>query len=337
MAAQMALAVFYALLQLIVLLALGFGLARFRGYPRVLFQGLNRLTLNVALPVYFFVSISGTTLADIRSGWIFPLASVFLISFSLSISAALFRLLRFSDDDRRTGMALSTFGNSGYIPLALMEIFPLTLPALALKLSPATATVYIGAFILVNSPIQWSLGNWLIAGRQGRPKVTELITPPFVGIVTGFLVVVTGAQGVLFDQHLPFLYAWKALQKVGNLTLPLIMICLGAMIAELTFESGSRREMLGMAAAVAGVRYLALPLCFVAVYVLFLRPLGFTPVQNWVLFLEMHVPPATNLTIMAARAERNEHHVSFTLLVTYLLYLVVLPLFMYVFLSLTGT
>jgi hypothetical protein len=95
--------------------------------------------------------------------------------------------------------------------------------------------------------------------------------------------------------------------------------------------------MLGMAAAVAGVRYVALPLCFVAVYLLLLRPLGFTPVQDWVLFLEMHVPPATNLTIMAVRAERNEHHVSFTLLVTYLLYIVVLPLFMYVFLRLTGT
>ena len=333
----MALAVFYTLLQLLVLMALGFGLARFRGYPRILFQGLNRLTLNVALPVYFFVGISATSLADIRSGWIFPIASVVLITVSLSLSAPLLRLLRTPQEDRRTGMALSAFGNSGYIPLALMEIFPLTLPALAERFNPATATVYIGAFILVNSPLQWSLGNWLIAGRRGRPKATELITPPFVGILAGFAIVVTGVQGPLFDPHLPFLYAYKALEKVGNLTLPLIMICLGAMIAELSFEAGSWREMLGMAAAVSAVRYLALPLCFVAAYLFFLRPLGFTPVQNWVLFLEMHIPPATNLTIMAARAERNEHHVSFTLLVTYLLYILVLPLFMYVFIRLTGT
>jgi predicted permease len=287
--------------------------------------------------VYFFVTISATTLADIRSGWIFPIASVFLICVSLSVSAPLFRLLRFPEEDRRAGMALSTFGNSGYIPLALMEIFPLTLPVLAAKFSPATATVYIGAFLLVNSPIQWSLGNWLIAGSGGRPKMTQLITPPFVGILAGLAVVVTGAQGLLFDQHLPFLYAYKALEKVGSLTLPLIMICLGAMIAELSFETGSQRGMLGMAAAVASVRFLVLPLCFVILYVLLLRPLGFTPVQNWVLFLEMHVPPATNLTIMAVRAERNEHHVSFTLLVTYLLYIVVLPLFMYIFIRLTGT
>ncbi len=332
----MALAVFYTLLQLLLLLALGFGLARFRGYPRVIFQGLNRLTLNVALPVYFFVSISGTSLSDIRSGWIFPIASACLIALSLALSAPLFRLLQFPEQDRRTGMALSTFGNSGYIPLALMEIFPLTLPALAGKFSPVTATVYIGAFLLVNSPIQWSLGNWLIAGHGRRPKASELITPPFVGILAGLAVVVVGAQGLLFDQRLPFLYAFKALEKVGNLTLPLIMICLGAMIAELSFESGSRRGMLGMVAAVAAVRYLAVPLCFVLAYLVLLRPLGLTPVQTWVLFLEMHVPPATNLTIMAARAERNEHHVSFTLLVTYLLYILVLPLFMYVFIRLTG-
>ncbi len=332
----MAVAVFYALLQLLVLLALGYGLAKLRGYPRILFQGLNRLTLNVALPVYFFVTIAKTSLADIQSGWIFPIASACLITLCLAISVPLFRLMRYPDLDRRTAVALSTFGNSGYIPLALMETFPLTLPSLTQKLSTATATVYVGAFLLMNSPIQWTLGNWLVAGSSRRPRITELVTPPFVGILAGLIAVVSGAQGPILDQRLPFLYAFRALEKVGDLTLPLIMICLGAMIAELSWDEESRRGMLGIVVGVSVVRYLALPACFVAAYLLVLRHLGLTPVQIWVLFLEMHVPPATNLTIMAARAERNEHRVSFTLLVTYLLYIVVLPGFMYVFITLTG-
>lgn len=333
----MGLAVFYTLLQLLLLLALGFGLSRFRGYPRVIFQGINRLTLNVGLPVYFFVSISKTSVADIRSGWIFPIAAACLIGVNLAISAPLFRLLRFEEPDRRAGMALSTFGNSGYIPLALMEIFPLTLPTIAQRFNPLTASVYVGAFLLLNSPVQWTLGNWLVAGSGQRPKPAELITPPFVGILAGLAVVLLGVQPVLFDPGLPFLYAFKAMEKVGNLTLPLIMICLGAMIAELPIDRDTGKEMIGMALGVSAVRYLALPLLFVAAYLLLLRPAGLTPVQTWVIFLEMHVPPATNLTIMAARAGRNEHHVSFTLLFTYLLYILALPVFLFVFLRLTST
>ncbi len=332
----MALAVFYTLLQLLLLSALGFGLSRFRGYPRVLFQGINRLTLNVGLPVYFFVSISKTSVADIRSGWIFPIAAACLIGVNLAISAPLFRVLRFEEADRRAGMALSAFGNSSYIPLALMEIFPITIPAIAQRFSALTASVYVGTFLLVNSPLQWTLGNWLVAGQGRRPKVTELITPPFVGIVAGLAVVLLGIQPVLFEPNLPFLYAYKAMEKIGGLTLPLIMVCLGAMIADLPFDRESGREMIGMALGVSAVRYLAMPLLFVALYLVVLRPSGLTPVQTWVIFLEMHVPPATNLTIMAARAGRNEHHVSFTLLFTYLLYVLALPVFLLVFLRLTG-
>jgi malate permease and related proteins len=332
----MVLAVFYTLLQLLILIALGFWLSRVRGYPRSLMQGLNLITGNVALPLYFFVNLAKTNTADLRAGWVFPIVSVAVILLGFVISAFFFRLLPMTTSERRTGMAMCSFGNASYIPLGLMAIFPVTMPSLASSFSAKTVSLYIGAYLLVNSPLQWTLGNYLLVGVAQKPKLNELVTAPFVGILAGLAVVGLGLQGILQDVRFPFFHVMVSLEKVGNLTVPLIMLALGSMIGEITVTQETGKGLVAMALGVSAVRFLALPLLFVAILLFVLKPLGFSPVQIWVIFLEMHVPPATNFTIMAAKAARNENQVSFTLLTTYLLYVVVLPVYMIVFLNLMG-
>jgi predicted permease len=332
----MVLAVFYALLQLLLLSGLGFFLSRLRGWPRELFRGFNRFVATVALPVSFFTSITRTEAASLRSSWIFPLTAVASIILGLAFSAPLFGLLGFSREDRRTGLGLSTFGNSAYLPLALMEILPLSLPAMAERYGFSIAPLYIGVYLMVYSPMLWSLGNWLVTGT-GRPRLGELITPPFVGIVAGLAVLGLGLQRPLLDPALPFYHVFRALERIGATTVPLIMVALGAMIGELAFEPGTRRGLFGMAAVVSVVRFLLFPAAFIAAYFLVLKPLAFTPPQVWTIFLLMHLPPATNFSVMASRAGRNEAHVSFTLLTTYLVYLAALPLYLLLFLRLVDT
>lgn len=332
----MALAVFYALLQLLFLSGLGFVLSRLRGWPRELFHGFNRFVATVALPVSFFTSIARTDPTSLRGAWIFPIAAVAVVLLGLGFSAPLVRLAGIPREDRRAGVGLAAFGNSGYIPLALMEILPLSLPALAERYGFSVAPLYIGTYLMVNSPLLWSLGNWLVAGT-GRPRLGELITPPFVGIVAGLAVLALGLQRTLLEPALPFFHVFRALERIGATTVPLIMVALGAMIGELAFEPGTHRPLLGMAAAVSVVRFLLLPAAFVAAYLLVLRPLAFPPAQVWTIFLLTHLPPATNFSVMASRAGRNEAHVSFTLLATYVLYLAALPLYLLLFLRLTGT
>jgi malonate transporter len=330
----MVIAVFYALLQLLFLSGLGFVLSRLRGWPRELFHGFNRFVASVALPLSFFTSIARTEATSLRSSWIFPLAAIASIALGLVLSAPLFGLLGFSRDDRRAGLGLSTFGNSGYLPLALMEILPLSLPATSERFGFSVAPLYIGTYLMVYSPMLWTVGNWLVTGT-GKPRLGELVTPPFVGIVAGLAVLGLGLQRPLLDQALPFYHVFRALERIGATTVPLVMIALGAMIGELAFEPGKRRGLFGMAAAVSVVRFLLFPAAFVAAYFLVLKPLAFTPAQVWAIFLLMHLPPATNFSVMSSRAGRNEAHVSFTLLATYVLYLAALPLFLFVFLRLT--
>jgi len=332
----MVLAVFYALLQLFFLAGLGVFLSRLRGWPRGLFHGFNRFVADVGLPAYFFTSIARTDTASLRAAWIFPIVTVASVLAGLAFSVPLFGLTAFSRGDRRVGIGLSTLGNNGSLPLALMEILPLSLPTLSERFGFSVVPLYLGTSLMVYSPVLWSLGNWLVAGT-GRPRLGELVTPPFVGIVAGLLVLGLGLQRPLLDQALPFSHVFRALERVGATTVPLVMISLGAMIGGLAFEPGTRRGLFGMAATVSVVRFGLLPAAFVAVYFLLLKPLAFPPAQVWTIFLLMHLPPATNLSVMASRAGRNETHVSFTILATYLLYLVVLPLYLLLFLRLVGS
>lgn len=331
----MALAVFYALLQLLFLSGLGFFLSRLRGWPRDLFHGFNRFVATVALPVSFFTSIARTDPASLRTAWIFPLAAVVVIGLGLALAAPLAALRVFPRGERRAALGLAAFGNSGFLPLALMEILPLSLPALAGRFDFPAATLYIGTYLMVNSPLLWSLGTWLVAGT-GRPRLGELITPPFVGIVAGLAVAATGLQAPLLDPELPFFHVFRALERIGATTVALVMVALGAMIGELAFAPGTRRGLVGVAALVSVVRFLLLPAAFVALYLLVLKPLAFSDPQLWTVFLLMHLPPATNFSVMASRAGRNEAQVSFTLLVTYVAYLVALPLYLLLFLRLVG-
>ncbi len=231
-------------------------------------------------------------------------------------------------------MALSCFGNSAIIPLMMIEIFPVTLPLIAERFGTLTPTLYVGIYVLVQNPLLWTLGNFLVSGKGKKPALKELITPPLIGILAGLLVVITGLKSILFQEQLPFYHVYGALYRLGQGAYPMILLCLGSMIANIKAKEG-RKILLKQALTVSSVRFLIMPMLFLCIYFLLLRRLELSQAQIWMLFLEFHVPPATNLSIMASRRP-NESLVSFTILLTYAGYLIILPVFLLIFLSLPG-
>jgi predicted permease len=219
------------------------------------------------------------------------------------------------------------------IPLTLIELFPLTLPIISEHFGTTAPSLYVGTYLLVGSPLLWSIGNFLIVSKGRHPRLRELFTPPLFGIVAGLSVVILGLQPVLFNQHLPFFYLIKALERFGIITYPTILVCLGAMIGNIRIEKDDRKHLLSFASLVAVIRFLLLPLLFWFFYWAILQRLHLSPAQMWVIFLEVHVPPATNLSMMAVQAGIHEDQVSFTILLTYLVYLVVLPVYLLLFLT----
>ncbi len=90
-----------------------------------------------------------------------------------------------------------------------------------------------------------------------------------------------------------------------------------------------------MTGAVSLVRLVLLPCLFYASFFGVLRHLSLAPAVLFVLFLETHTPPATNLSLIAGEAGVNEHHAAVTLLGNYILYLLLMPIYLTVFLFIT--
>jgi len=329
--------VFYAMLQLVTYFVIGFALRRKKMFSSEFFRQTGRFVVRIALPTYYFVRLAVVDIGEIVSAAFFPAAAVVLMALTLGISAAVMSAGGFEGRTKRAGIAMGTFGNSSMLPLFFIEIFPLSVPVIETTFGINTPLLYLGAFTIVQSPMLWAVGNYLVAGSMGRPKLRELISPPVFGVLGGLAAASLNIVPFLEDPALPFYYVYTSLENVGLTIFPLMIICLGAAIADMGKQSDvSRKTLYSLAFSVASVRLLIMPLLFIALYFLFIRPLGLSPAHTWVLFLEMHIPPGTTLSIMAIQKGVNEEQTAFAILVNYVLYLFLLPVYILILLSLPG-
>lgn len=328
--------VFYTVLQLLLLMAVGFVLRRYARWKESFFITLNKFIRNIALPVYLFIAISAGDIESLRMSWMFPVAAVVLVAAGLLFSWPLFRLMPFDRKDRRAGIAFSAFGNSGYMPISIIEFLPVTLPFISETFGIEVPLLFVGAYIVLMTPLLWSVGNYLISGSAEKPSLGDIVSPPMYGVIAGFIFVLAGGQSVLDNMELPIVHIYTAMERLSRTVLPLVLISLGAAIGGIEIKAGMKRKMLMMVAGVSVVRYLLMPGFFFLMYFLVLRPIGASPAQVWVLFLESVTPPAMNLSVMALHAGVNRNYTAVTHLVTYLLYLIVLPLFLVLLFALPG-
>lgn len=328
--------IFYTVLQLFSLIAIGFFLKRFGGWEDKFFTSLSRFVVRIALPVYLFIKISSSDTNAIARSPLFLLAAVIIIGSGLLVSILIFSFIPLKSEEKRAGIAFSSFGNSAYFPLSVMEIFPITLPFISDLFGTADPTLYVGVYILVFSPLLWSVGNFLMTGKGRRPGLKEIITPPFIGVLLGFAALFTGFGTLAANQKLPFFHIISALRMIASLTLPLILLSLGAMIGNLHVTKEKPGKLFLIAGTTSFIRFLIMPALFYGSYFLFLKNMNLSPGQLWVLFLETHIPPASNLSVMAKSKGINEDNAAYTLLVTYGLYMIIFPFYLMLFLRLPG-
>jgi len=227
---------------------------------------------------------------------------------------------------------MSALGNSGYLPLTISETLPVALPAVAGILPDETAALYIGIYLVTMNPILWTVGNYLIAGGVKKPRFGELFTPPAFSVVLGVVVVLIGGGRFFTDQGSILFYLKKTAETIGNMALPTVLICLGGMIGQAGLDGFRRgKETVKFISAVISVRLLCMPSLFFLFYFLTRRLIVLEPVQYWVLFPETITPPATNLSVMAAQAGRNQSMVAQTLFFSYLSFFIIFPFFFALF------
>jgi predicted permease len=328
---QYFLPVFYSLLQIFILAGIGFVLRKYMKWKKEVFSGISQLIVNITLPAMFISRMSAMDRSDLISGAFFPFYTFLVFGISFLLSFVFAHLFRIPKDSRNTYLALSSFGNAGYIPLALIDIFIVTISGFKEYFQSPLPSLYIGAYLFTYSPILWSVGHYLVTGATGRLRIRQFLTPPVIGILIGVSLSLLGFGHVLSDFSLPFYYIHGGLKTLGSVTSPLILLVLGAMVGELKFRKSLTWDDLKFALSPMLVRYLAMPALFLMLLKKSPYLLELAPAILLILFMETIVPPPANFSIMTKTAGKNEEETAFSILVTYGSYLLVFPVYLMIY------
>lgn len=328
--------VFYTILQIAIPVAIGFFFRRLGNTSDKDYQVFSRLVISIALPLYFVVRVSRIDLSTLVDVVWLPIAAVMIVGGGLLLARVLAPIIIPDEGHRNIFSALSGFGNSGYLPLSINELLPLTLPVLAPIVGSDEATLMIGAYLFIQSILLWSVGNALVVGTGSKPSVRQFLSPAVIGMLIGLAIRLSGLTTIIERPGSFPYYTFLALEQISSITFPLVLLTIGGLIAGIDKSLLRDRSVRKYAISVTVMRMVVVPVFF-WVFALVFRSAALSAIPLvWVLFLETHTPPASNLSIIAARAGVSQSEVAAAILVSYLTYLVLFPIYLAAFITFVG-
>lgn len=210
---------------LILLIALGAGLAHIKFLGPVFMADLNKLAFWIALPALLFTSATHAGEPGSQLGWL--LAVVFggtilitLIAFAVSFA------LRMPGNVRGTLMQSAFRGNLAYIGLPVLAYSFTAMPMADAKPALATAVV-----VMVLTMASYNILAVIVlqmsqhTGNVSVPRLARLIAtnPLLIAGILGLIV-------PLLNIHLPK-FVNSALQSLGSAAVPIALLCIGGSLA----------------------------------------------------------------------------------------------------------
>lgn len=202
---------------LLLIVSLGYMLARkgwFSPETQIL---LPRLVTSVALPPYLFYTIIHSfgrdDLVHLLYGSLFPLLSI-LLTFAVALLVA--RIARV--ERRHLGLFCTSFATSNTVFIGL---------PVNLALFGESAAPYVLLYFFANTTFFWTIGNYAVSHDneelRGHDSVLDNVRHVFSPPMLGFL---AGAALTLLDFRLPG-FLQDVARYLGNLTTPLALIFIG--------------------------------------------------------------------------------------------------------------
>ncbi|MCX7014245.1 MAG: AEC family transporter [Candidatus Sumerlaeota bacterium] len=324
-----------AMLEIFALCAIGVVLAKWRVIDSENVDFLTRLIIDLLLPLMIFTKL----IEDFRpgtpdyAGWAWmPLVAIVGMGSFLLLSTIPARLLC-PPEKRAPFVTMLGFQNAGFIPIVLVEGV-WRAPELAAAHDRMLVLLFL--FILGQSPLMWVTAPAIMRRTLSKERQAALLDAPgwrrWRGILSGpFVANIAGI--VLCMAHIPekipahWLEAGLGpLKELGDCTVPLIMVTLGAMLGLLSSANRPAKREVGTLVA---LRLLIMPILGLAILIPLVRA-GLPHVWATALFLQTLTPTATNIAVIARRygsAEASEF-VNHSMLIIYLFSILSVPVWM---------
>lgn len=218
---------------LFLLIATGYCLGRFAGWPQTMTEGLNRFCFTLALPCMLFRVMSKFWLSP-------PVDARLLVAYFGSCIAVYFvgRLLA-KHLFRLDGISASVFGLGGIFSNNVMLGIPVALILLGKESMPSVALV-----LVFNGLILWSLVTvsveWARSGSLSMPGIATTLlnvvrNPLIIGIMCGF------SWSFLLHRPLPGVID-VPVGMLGDISAPLTLVTLGMSLSHYQIRQGLRES-----------------------------------------------------------------------------------------------
>lgn len=297
-------------LVILIMIALGFILARNDWFDSKMTSMIAKLVTQIALPAYMVSTIIEkftakkllSTLPDVA----FPFVSMFVLYIVSILIVKICKIPKI-----HSGLFESMFSNSNTVFVGL----PVNM---ALFHSPSLPFVLV--YYMVNTTFFWTLGVYLIqkdgtteAKLNFKRTLKKVFSPPLLGFMVGIVL-------VLLHARVPD-FVMQDLNYIGGLTIPLSMIFIGISInsvdlSHLHFDRSNFLILFG--------RFLLAP----TIMALLVIPSGMPTLMKQVFIMQSAMPIMTNAPVVSRLYHADSDYASIMVAETTLLSLIVIPVLM---------
>ena len=304
-----------SVLAVILMIVLGFVLAKRGWFPGGSSALVSRLVVSVALPCYMVANLMGSydrpKLLAMLPGLPIPFA---VMAGCYALALGLGALFRIKPGRRGTFASMFALSNTIFIGL------PVNLALFGEESLSAVLLYYIG-----NTVLFWTFGVYGIArdgaALHGRPSpsllsldgLRRILSPPLLGFLLAVVLILAGVT-------LPA-PAMSLCKTLGAMTTPLSMLFIGIVVSRVEWRK--LRLDLDVALVIAG-RFLVSPL----VLVLLARGTDLPLLMKEVFFVQAAMPAMTQTPILAGAYEADPEYAGVATSLTTVLSLVTIPLCM---------
>lgn len=301
-----------AMLQIFLLGLVGFILVRRRVLSAQGLSGLTTFLIGLSFPALIFWQIvTKFSFSLYPDWWLFPLASLVVTAIGLLIGF-LFSLAEKDSQLRREFISLVGFQNAGYLPLTLFSwIAPREYRDILL--------IYLFLFLLGFNLVIWSWGVYFLSAHKLKTfSLASLFSPPVIAILLGFAFV-----SLKLNAFSPK-FILQPIELLGNCSFPLAIVVVGATLAELGVHKPLEKKII--------FKLIFAKLIFLPMLgLLLIRFFRLPDLLGLLITIELAVPSANSLTVIARKYSQEERIISQGIFVSHIVSLITLPLVLTLF------
>lgn len=269
---------------------------------------LSRLVLNITLPSLIIYSLDISFSFSMIKEFIWLLCmSFYIMTISILIASKFGERLKHLIQQKPVLESLIIFGNQGFIGFAIIFI-----------LFGQKGIVYLVIFNIYYLILIWTYGIFLFTNKKNEFNLKKLINPGLVSTLVGIVI-------LLLPFQLPLLVS-RVLEDTGTLTIPLSMIIIGSLMANVSMQQ-LRIFLKNIYIWIAAfLKLLVIPIL--------LLPFFFLPVPPKLLiiaFIVSGMPSASTVSLYAQNYQADALFASTGVLVSTILCIVTIPLLIIIF------